>query len=104
MVGHLYRSVNQSQANKPRQRQQTPAGRATLRERTKVEHAFAPVGHWQGRRACYRGNRKNPFDLRAPWSTTSTSSPASPPPTTTSWLSDDYLTGALNSLSRRPTR
>ena len=51
MVGHLYRSVNQSQANKPPRRQQTPAGRATLRERTKVEHALAHVGHWQGRRA-----------------------------------------------------
>ena len=47
-----------------RQRQQTPAGRADLRERVKVEHALAHVGHWQGRRACYRGTRKNLFDLR----------------------------------------
>ncbi len=47
-----------------RQRQQTPAGRAKLRERTQVEHALAHVGHWQGRRARYRGTRKNLFDLR----------------------------------------
>jgi hypothetical protein len=47
-----------------RQRQQTPAGRAKLRERTQVEHALAHIGHWQGRRARYRGTRKNLFDLR----------------------------------------
>jgi hypothetical protein len=47
-----------------RQRQQTPDGRAKLRERTKVEHALAHVGYWQGRRARYRGTRKNLFDLR----------------------------------------
>jgi Transposase DDE domain/Transposase domain (DUF772) len=47
-----------------RQRQQTPAGRAKLRERVKVEHALAHIGHWQGRRARYRGTRKNLFDLR----------------------------------------
>jgi transposase len=47
-----------------RRRQQTPAGRAELRERVKVEHALAHVGHWQGRRARYRGTRKNLFDLR----------------------------------------
>jgi len=47
-----------------RQRQQTPAGRAKLRERVKVEHTLAHVGHWQGRRARYRGTRKNLFDLR----------------------------------------
>jgi hypothetical protein len=47
-----------------RQRQQTPAGRAELRERTQVEHALAHIGHWQGRRARYRGTRKNLFDLR----------------------------------------
>jgi Transposase DDE domain/Transposase domain (DUF772) len=47
-----------------RERQQTPAGRARLRERTKVEHALAHIGHWQGRRARYRGTRKNLFDLR----------------------------------------
>ena len=47
-----------------RQRQQTPEGRAQLRERVQVEHALAHVGHWQGRRARYRGTRKNLFDLR----------------------------------------
>jgi transposase len=47
-----------------RQRQQVPEGRAKLRERVAVEHALAHVGHWQGRRARYRGTRKNLFDLR----------------------------------------
>jgi DDE family transposase/transposase-like protein DUF772 len=47
-----------------RHRQQTPEGRAQLRERVAVEHALAHVGHWQGRRARYRGTRKNLFDLR----------------------------------------
>jgi Transposase DDE domain/Transposase domain (DUF772) len=47
-----------------RQRQQTPEGRAELRERVQVEHALAHVGHWQGRRARYLGTRKNLFDLR----------------------------------------
>ena len=47
-----------------RKRQLTPAGRAKLRERTQVEHALAHIGHWQGRRARYRGTRKNLFDLR----------------------------------------
>lgn len=47
-----------------RQRQQTPEGRAALRQRTTVEHGLAHIGHWQGRRARYRGTRKNLFDLR----------------------------------------
>jgi len=47
-----------------RQRQQTPQGRAQLRERVAVEHTLAHVGRWQGRRARYRGVRKNLFDLR----------------------------------------
>jgi transposase len=47
-----------------RQRQQSPAGRAKLRERVQVEHTLAHVGHWQGRRARYRGTGKNLFDLR----------------------------------------
>ena len=47
-----------------RQRQRTPQGRAQLRERVAVEHTLAHVGHWQGRRARYRGLRKNLFDLR----------------------------------------
>ena len=47
-----------------RRRQNTPDGRAKLRERVAVEHALAHVGHWQGRRARYLGTRKNLFDLR----------------------------------------
>ena len=47
-----------------RQRQLTPQGRAKLRERIMVEHGLAHIGHWQGRRARYRGARKNLFDLR----------------------------------------
>lgn len=47
-----------------RQRQQTPGGRAKLRERVAVEHTLAHVGYWQGRRARYRGQRKSLFDLR----------------------------------------
>ena len=47
-----------------RERQQTPQGRARLRERVAVEHTLAHVGQWQGRRARYRGLRKNLFDLR----------------------------------------
>jgi transposase len=47
-----------------RQRQQTPLGRAKLRERVGVEHSLAHVGHWQGERARYFGQRKNLFDGR----------------------------------------
>jgi IS5 family transposase len=47
-----------------RARQQTPHGRAKLRERVKVEHTLAHLGRRQGRRARYRGQRKNLFDLR----------------------------------------
>ncbi len=47
-----------------RQRQLTPVGRAKLRQRVGVEHTLAHVGFWQGRRARYRGQRKNLFDLR----------------------------------------
>jgi len=52
-----------------RRRQQTPDGRARLRERVAVEHALAHVGHWQGRRARYLGTRKNLFGRT--WSRTS---------------------------------
>ena len=45
-------------------RQRSAAGRAKLRERVSIEHCLALVGHWQGRRARYRGKRKNLFDLR----------------------------------------
>jgi hypothetical protein len=46
-----------------RQSQQTPEGRHKLRERVAVEHTLAHIGRWQGRRARYRGLRKNLFDL-----------------------------------------
>lgn len=42
----------------------TPRGRQRLRERIPVEHSLAHVGRRQGRRARYRGTRKNLFDLR----------------------------------------
>ena len=44
--------------------QRTPEGRAKLRERVAVEHSLAHIGHWQGDRARYLGDRKNLFDLR----------------------------------------
>jgi len=47
-----------------RERQQTPQGRARLRERIAVEHTLAHIGQWQGRHARFRGARKNLFDLR----------------------------------------
>ncbi len=47
-----------------RERQQTPTGRAALRERVQVEHSLAHIGAWQGDRARYRGQRKNLLDLR----------------------------------------
>lgn len=47
-----------------RERQVTPESRTKLRERVAAEHTLAHVGRWQGRRARYRGTRKNLFDLR----------------------------------------
>ena len=47
-----------------RTRQSTAIGRAQLRQRTKVEHALAHIGHWQGNRTRYIGLRKNLFSLR----------------------------------------
>lgn len=44
--------------------QRTPAGRAELRRRVKVEHALAQVGQIQGNKARYCGVRKNLYDLR----------------------------------------
>ena len=40
------------------------AGRARLRERIPIEHSLAHVVRKQGRRARYRGQRKNLFDTR----------------------------------------
>jgi hypothetical protein len=42
----------------------SPQGRSRLRERVAIEHRLAHVGRKQGRRARYRGARKNLFDLR----------------------------------------
>ncbi len=61
---HLIECPNQVALWELRQRQLTPVGRAKLRERIAVEHALAHIGRWQGRRARYRGLRKNLFDLR----------------------------------------
>jgi hypothetical protein len=47
-----------------RVRQGTSEGRAALRERVGVEHDLSHIGHWQGDRARYRGERKNLLDLR----------------------------------------
>lgn len=42
----------------------TPRGRQRLRERVAIEHSLAHLGRRQGRRARYRGVRKNLFDVR----------------------------------------
>jgi hypothetical protein len=47
-----------------RQRAAMRAGRAQLRQRVEVEHRLAHLGARQGRRARYKGVRKNLFDLR----------------------------------------
>jgi len=55
---------NERLQQKLRKLQKTRAGRAKLRERVAVEHRLAHIGRRQGRRARYRGVRKNLFDLR----------------------------------------
>ena len=55
---------NERLQQKLRKLQKTPTGRAKLRERVAVEHRLAHIGRRQGRRARYRGVRKNLFDLR----------------------------------------
>jgi hypothetical protein len=47
-----------------RQRQLTVAERAKWRERVDIEQTLAHLGHWQGWRARYRGERKNLCDRR----------------------------------------
>lgn len=47
-----------------RKLQTTQPGRARLRERVGIEHSLAHVAQRQGRRARYRGVRRNVFDLR----------------------------------------
>lgn len=48
-----------------RERQTTPEGRAELRQRTAVEHALSRQVRTQGRKARYKGTRKNLFATRA---------------------------------------
>ena len=43
---------------------QTAAGRTALRRRTAVEHTLARLDRIQGRKARYKGTRKNTLDLR----------------------------------------
>lgn len=47
-----------------RERSATPEGRSKLRERVAVEHGLAHLGQKQGRRARYRGVRRNLYDVR----------------------------------------
>lgn len=47
-----------------RKLQETPSGRATLRQRVAVEHALAHIAARKGSKARYIGTRKNLFDLR----------------------------------------
>ena len=42
----------------------TAEGRRALRQRTEVEHTLARIDQMQGKRARYKGTRKNIFDLR----------------------------------------
>jgi len=62
------RSVNIADDERLQQRLRkhlaTPRGRARLRERVGVEHQLAHLVRRQGRRARYRGVRRNLFDLR----------------------------------------
>jgi len=49
---------------KLRRMSDTKRGRQRFRERVPVEHRLAHIGQRQGRKARYRGTRKNLFDLR----------------------------------------
>lgn len=57
-------TANEKLQHKLRKLQASPRGRAKLRERAAVEHRPAYLPRRQGRRARYRGIRKNLFDLR----------------------------------------
>ena len=57
-------AADEARQRKFRQLQQTKSGRASLRERTAVEHALAHIGARKGDHARYQGVRKNLFDLR----------------------------------------
>jgi hypothetical protein len=55
---------NEALQHRLRKQIQTAAGRATLRERTTIEHQLAHIAQRQGHAARYLGVRKNTFDLR----------------------------------------
>jgi Transposase DDE domain/Transposase domain (DUF772) len=57
-------AADEAQQRKFRKLQQTGPGRATLRQRTAVEHALAHIAARKGHSARYIGVRKNLFDLR----------------------------------------
>ncbi|ATB36132.1 transposase [Cystobacter fuscus] len=57
-------SEDEALQHKLRKLMKTPAGRERLRKRVGVEHRQAHIARRQGRRARYRGVRKNVFDLR----------------------------------------
>ena len=57
-------AADEGRQRKYRKLQQSPTGRAMLRERTAVEHALAHIAARKGHRARYVGVRKNLFDLR----------------------------------------
>lgn len=56
--------VDEARQRRFRKLQETSAGRASLRERTAVEHSLAHIAARKGSRARYIGVRKNLFDLR----------------------------------------
>jgi hypothetical protein len=47
-----------------RKQMATARGRERLRRRVAIEHSLAHLSRWQGRRARYRGTRKNLYDVR----------------------------------------
>jgi hypothetical protein len=55
---------NELLQQKLRKQISTPKGRERLRRRVAVEHSLAHLSRRQGRRARYRGTRKNLFDVR----------------------------------------
>ena len=67
-LAHLYRPAERGQPPvPPAMLTRAPtdfAGTSQIARTRAVEHTLAHVGWWQGRRARYRGMRKNLFDLR----------------------------------------
>lgn len=55
---------DESRQHRFRELRATPAGRMRLRRRTQIEHDLAHIAARKGRRARYRGKRKNTFHLR----------------------------------------